>query len=389
LYRRAVTAATTLRPLGIGEILDVSIKIVTRNFLPLAKLVLVVVAPATLLSEIVVASAPTEEAVVTDDPLTGDLALSDDFWTFVAALGVTVVLSALASLLATGACFKAVADSYLGRTLDWGGSVRFVLRRFGSLLWILLLGGLVVVLGLIACLVPGIWLAIAFMLAVPVLLTEGVKGRRALGRSYRLVRGRWWPVFAVIVLALLLSGIVQGALVGVSAGLSTASPDSFASYAVDFVASTIAATLTTPFTAAVTIVVYFDLRVRKEAFDLELLAQQLGVDLPVDQQVVPLDLIPPPRPTTSAAGEAPPFWPPPPGWQPAPPKDGAMPSHEPAAASPGVDPPAAQPPYWPPPPGWASIASPAQETPLADETDEPFLRPPAEEPSPADDPPVR
>ena len=43
------------------------------------------------------------------------------------------------------------------------------------------LGAVVTVLGLIACIVPGIYLAVAFTVAVPVLLTEGLRGRDGAG----------------------------------------------------------------------------------------------------------------------------------------------------------------------------------------------------------------
>ena len=79
--------------------------------------------------------------------------------------------------------------------------------------------------------------------------------------------------------------------------------------------------MTTPFIAAVTIVLYVDLRVRKEGFDLALLAARFGVRrrrsagppcLPA-----PPPLSPPPGRLRRRADRSPPYWPPPPGWKPA------------------------------------------------------------------------
>jgi hypothetical protein len=70
--------------------------------------------------------------------------------------------------------------------------------------------------------------------------------------------------------------------------------------------------LTTPAVAAFAIVLYIDLRVRKEGFDLYLLAQRLGVE-PTEAGAQALL---PPQPAVYADGEQPPFWPPPPGWKP-------------------------------------------------------------------------
>lgn len=308
--------ATALRPLGIGETLDAAIKLSIAHAATLAKIVLVVVAPVTAVTVLVDASAPGDpNDVLQVDPITGELTTGDELWTFGAALGVSTLLALLASVLATGACFKAVADVYLGQTLDWRSSLRFAARRLGSILWLTFLTGLFVVLGTLLCVLPGIWLYFAFVAAMPALLTEGVRGRRALRRSRLLVKGRWWSVFATIVVAVILAGIVQGALVGVATIVVGTSTSTIGGSIASFVAQTLAATLTTPFTAAVTIVVYFDLRVRKEAFDLELLAHQLGVDPPAGAARAPIALTADPgRPPTD--GSQPPFWPPPPGWRP-------------------------------------------------------------------------
>ncbi len=95
--------------------------------------------------------------------------------------------------------------------------------------------------------------------------------------------------------------------------------------------------LATPAAAAFITVLYIDLRVRKEGFDLLLLARRLGVERAPGQE--PPSFLPEPAPV----GSQPPFWPPPPGWKP-------DPAPEPAAAPP--EPPSDQPPFWPPPPGW-------------------------------------
>jgi hypothetical protein len=58
--------------------------------------------------------------------------------------------------------------------------------------------------------------------------------------------------------------------------------------------------------------VYIDLRVRKEGFDLELLAETVGVD-PVGMSVPSFV---PEATTLRDDDEQPPFWPPPPGWKP-------------------------------------------------------------------------
>src|SRR5204863_803680 len=122
------------------------------------------------------------------------------------------ILGFVGSTLALGACYRAIASAYLGHRTQWRDSLRYALHRLHSILWVTLLAGLAAVLGVVLCVVPGVYLWVAFSLAVPVLLTEDVRGGCALGRSRELVRGFWWRVFAVSLLGYLLSAILVCAI---------------------------------------------------------------------------------------------------------------------------------------------------------------------------------
>ena len=347
----AQATAPELRPLGVGEVVDVAIKIYWRNALTLFRIVLVVVAPVQLVSSLVTTSASTSNNLVTTqtDPITGEQTVHFNHpYLFVTGILVVVVLSLVGSILSTGACFKAVADAYLGETPEWRSSLAFAFRRFGSLLWLLLIAGLALLPLFAACLLPGIWVGVAWAVAVPALLTEGLRGTKALGRSWRLVRGRWWPTFGVLLIGFLLAGVVSSviqygftALLLVGVGKSNV-----AQVVVGTIGGTLSSMLTTPFTAAFVSVLYFDLRVRKEGFDLELLAERIGLKPPPAGEVRPAP--PAARPAFPSGGPQPPYWPPPPGWKPT----QETPADEPPPAS-GT----AQPPYWPPPPGWSPPSS--------------------------------
>ena len=310
--------ATQLRPLGVGEILDVAITIYRRNFRALLTLVFVVVAPFEILSALIQASALPDSTFLTETTPGEPVDFDRDFWLTVAGFGVATLLSFVAGIVATGACFKAIADGYLGERAEWRPALGYAARRFHSILWVTILGTIISVLGLFLLIIPGIYLYVCFAVAVPVLLTEGVKGRKALGRSRRLVKGRWWGAFGVVVLGAILVGIVEGALVGLSAivtTLDTADP-TLGSFLVNTTATVFASLIATPLSAAFITVLYFDLRVRKEAFDLQLLAEQIGVEpgegaSPAarfgDRPAAREDFDP---------DDQPPYWPPPPGWKP-------------------------------------------------------------------------
>ena len=229
-----------------------------------------------------------------------------------------------------------MADAYLGEEVGWRSSLRFALRRLPAVVALALLSGIIVGLGTLLCVIPGIYFYVAFAVAVPVLLVEGAGPSRALGRSRELVRGRWWGTCGVAVVGYLLVSIVSLALTGLVVGVAFANParNTVTGFVLNTLAGTIGSMIATPAAAAFITVLYIDLRVRKEGFDLLLLARRLGVEREPGQKLP--SFLPEPAP----AGSRPPFWPPPPGWEPGP----ALPEPQP--------PPSDQPPFWPPPPGW-------------------------------------
>jgi len=384
----AQTPAPLLRPLGFGEILDVGIKIYMRNWLTLWKIVVFVVLPAQILvNAIRVSALPNGFDLSGGGPgfSTGSPAVinEDDLNVFFVGVGATVLISFIAGQLAQAGCLRAVADSYLGEQARSSSSLRFALRRLPAVLVLTIFAGLFEFLGLALCIIPGVYLWGAFYVAIPALLVEGAGPFRALGRSRRLVNGRWWTTFGVGVIGWLLVTIISFALTGLVAEVAFANPDrnSATGFILNTFASTVGSMLTLPATAAFATVLYIDLRVRKEGFDLFLLAQRLGVEREPGTEVAAPDFLPE---APAWAGDKPPFWPPPPGWTPTPPPPGStrtLPSPgtaEPQPPQPPRDEPD-QPPFWPPPPGWtpAPPGQPGPETaPPSVEPDQPPFWPP-------------
>ena len=313
-------SAPQLRPLGIGEILDVGMKIAWRNAGTLIRAVVFVVLPVQILSTVILLSSIPDgyeydaSEFGTSGPDPGVSISGGEAATFATGVSLSVLLPWLAGLLATGACFRAIVSAYLGESTGWRESLGYALRRAHSILWVTILVGVISVLGFLLCIVPGVYLYVCFAVAIPVLLTEGVKGTKALGRSRRLVSGTWWRVLAIVVLSAILVGIIGFAITAVAAGVTTVGAGSSAITVglQQIVTGTVSSVLTTPLTAAFTTILYFDLRIRKEGFDLWLLAERLGVE-PPEGYVAPA---PQPGGLWGSGSEQPPYWPPPPGWQP-------------------------------------------------------------------------
>jgi hypothetical protein len=105
----------------------------------------------------------------------------------------------------------------------------------------------------------GVWLAGRWALLVPALEIEHVSSLRALGRSRRLVRGRWLKVASLIVAGGALALLV-GPVVGVLLILLTHAPFWLAN-----VVAGVLYAVTMPLVALTTVYVYFDARVREGA----------------------------------------------------------------------------------------------------------------------------
>ncbi len=181
----------------------------------------------------------------------------------------------IATFLATAAAYRLVADAYLGRPVDPGRSLRFGFEHLGSVIWLSLLAGFGIALGLLLLVIPGLYLAVAWAIAVPVMLSENLRGRKALGRSRALVSGRFWPCAGVLLLAILLALIVAAAIEFLVLAITGSSDNDTVIFFTQGISSLISDTLVLPFQVAVTTVLYIDLRVRKEGFDIQLMTHTL------------------------------------------------------------------------------------------------------------------
>ena len=342
------SAPPLLRPLGIGEILDVGIKIYLRHWLTLFKIVVFVVLPAQILVNIIEISALPSNVTLSSGatgPFGGTFTeygpvSRHDRDVLLLGFISAFVIQFVSGRFAQAGCFRAIADAYLGEEVGWRSSLGFALRRLPAIVWMTILAFILIGLGTLLLIIPGIYLYVAFTVAVPVLLVEGAGPWRSLRRSRQLVRGRWWGTLGVAVVGALLVSVVSLAVSGLLLGIAFANParNTVTGFVLNTLAETLGSMLGTPAAAAFVTVLYIDLRVRKEGFDLLLLARGLGVERAPGQEAPSF------LPELPPQGSQPPFWPPPPGWEP-----GSAPAVEP---SPAPLPPSGQPPFWPPPPGW-------------------------------------
>jgi hypothetical protein len=331
--------AAQLRPLRVGEILDVAIRVYRQKFSTMVKAVALVVLPVQVLNVLIRLSLPSSSTTTTDST-TGAVRFNGSaFSATMAGLLVLLVASVVSSTLAQAACFKTVGDTYLGTPSEWRSSLRFGFSKFWRLLGLIILHGVLLLLAFAACIAPGVWLYAAWSVAVPVLLIEGTGGFKALSRSFDLVKGRWWPVAGTLLVANLLSAFVSSLFGFVLVPIAISGGNETAVAVFSGITGAVGSLITTPFIAAVVTVLYFDLRVRKEGFDLQLMAWRMGVPEPQGGFTSPM----------------------PPSWT----SQSSMPWNAQQGSSAGSAWGRQMPPPWnpPPPPGWTSGAPPAPPPP--------------------------
>jgi hypothetical protein len=120
----------------------------------------------------------------------------------------------------------------------------------------------------------GVYLAVRWSLPVAAMMAEDIGPIRGMTRSWNLVKGQWWRTFGIIVIVAIMQAIIGyalGFLFGVIAALATTGDVRLAVVAVG---STLLGALINPITTIAIVLLYFDLRVRKEGLDLDQLAQQ-------------------------------------------------------------------------------------------------------------------
>lgn len=135
-------------------------------------------------------------------------------------LVVTVVFFPIAQ----GTAIKLASERIDKGQADLGASVRFAASR---LLWIWALGivvGIIVVLGFIALVIPGIILAIMFALAFPILIIENKGVTDSMGRSRELVAQRWLKTFATFLVFAMIFGIASAVVSAIGGPLGVAGP---------------------------------------------------------------------------------------------------------------------------------------------------------------------
>jgi hypothetical protein len=237
-----------IRAMSLGEVLDTAFRLVRDHAAILIGISLTVTVPTQLFLLLIENATAQETATL-----------------IVGVLGLGI-FAVVVSPLVSAAITHAISKAYLGRTVSYGASLSVGLKLLMRLMGTAFLMILILIPATALLVIPGVYLILAYMLVNQVIVIEGSAGWTALKRSYELTKKNLLRVFGVYLVAMVLMMVVSGALHLVSTRIPYAS----------LVIDSLVQGVMTAYMSAALVVLYFDIRCRKEAFDLEHLAGQIG-----------------------------------------------------------------------------------------------------------------
>ncbi|HEV3123066.1 MAG TPA: glycerophosphoryl diester phosphodiesterase membrane domain-containing protein [Candidatus Dormibacteraeota bacterium] len=295
------------RARGVAELIDAAFSLYRRNFLLVASIVAVAQVPYAVLHFIGarVAGIPTLLTSFSALFNSSQHAATVDNRTEVqlASALLSAVNTVIVGPIVLAAVAVAVSNIYRDRTSDLSGSYRSIVPRLLALLTVGIALGVIAAPELIAsvtldpttpanptpeqtasagsaALIIGLFLLLSgvgqvcLALAVPAIVYEGASGIRGIARSWQLIKGAFWRTVGVVVLLAILVAIVTLVSYLVLDLPSNALRGDVA-LAYDVVAQAVSTIIATPISLITITLLYFDRRIRREAFDLEMLTATL------------------------------------------------------------------------------------------------------------------
>ncbi len=256
------------RPLSVSDLIDETFRIFRRHFLLFVKIGAVLMIPVGLI-EIIQQVAVQQHA--------GDLGFN------LLTSGVVALVRAIVYLAVLSAIIYTMSEIRMGCVPTVGDAYNEGMEHFLSMLWISIIYWVVLVLLSVTIIgIPvAIYLGICWLFGLHVAVIEGKTGRSTLSRSKALVKGHWWRVLGISILVSIIVGIVSAifsapnTILGVMVAFGR-DGEAFRAIgaSIGVIFSTAGTIITGPIIYIASVLLYFDLRARKEGLDLEMAAMQ-------------------------------------------------------------------------------------------------------------------
>ncbi|MCA9778665.1 MAG: hypothetical protein KC800_18180 [Candidatus Eremiobacteraeota bacterium] len=247
----------SFQPLSFSGIIDTTFRIFSQEFKTLALLSLLFNIPALALQ---IGARYVQQA---NEP------------------GIIIVLSLIAMIcsvvcsgLLTGAVIQVVSARYLGERVTFSGALGRTVPILGKIIGTSILVGLWIFLGILCFIIPGIIWMFTLALTMPALVLEHVGSSEALARSKQLVKYDRGKVVGTIFGSGILLFLLSAAM-GVLWHVGLAAVEIDAQSVTAMVGEQVLGYLLGPIYNVALVILYYDVRIRHEGYDLELLSKEI------------------------------------------------------------------------------------------------------------------
>jgi hypothetical protein len=256
------TSAPRFEAMTTGALLDRAFRLYTSNF----SLMLGITAAAYVPFYLIMLVLESSLGVNVQAP-------SGGLSTVLFQIGFMILWASIAFPIAGGAATFAISERYLGNDVTIGEALRLALSRFWPLSMAQITATIRVMFGFLLFIIPGILWMLSYSLIVPAILVEGQKSRPSLRRSRDLVKGHRGKVFAVMFVINLLAVILTLGVSMISRMIFNTESTSGA--VLTSAINNLMSIFLTPLGIIAAILLYYDMRIRKEGFDLEMLSRAI------------------------------------------------------------------------------------------------------------------
>jgi len=248
-----------LRHLSFGETLGEAFNLYFDNFIPLFFITLVSSIPAFVLVQTTRfgRSVSSTESVLMN-------------------LLILLVLYVGVNTIATALIIELISKKYLKQHQSIGQYIQNVLPLIFPIIGLSILVVIIIGVGLVLFIIPGIYFTLGLIPASLILIVERKKVMESISRSFFLTGGKKLEIFGfVLVLGLIGFAVQKGTelimpmIAGMDASLDTR-------FLIFNIIAHLVQILVTPISSCVYILIYFNLRIEKEGFDLEHLVDQFA-----------------------------------------------------------------------------------------------------------------
>ncbi len=263
------TPGIVIGPMGIGEVVDRGITLARRNYRLLAMIAAWAVVPGYAIQAILTAATLSTLSSSSSGSLSA-------VGSAVAGTGlgglIAGIASAIASIALVVACGKLVDPKREPDVLTPGSVYSAATSRLVPLILLsLIYGATAIPLFIVFPLGVYVWVRWANAYVIVVLEKQGPIA--ALGRSWALTRSLWWHTAIVVVIAWVAVTFVEISMAGVLSlaiqGMAVVLEAPIIAAVLNAVVQAAVNVTVTPFSVAIAVVLYYELRARTEGYDLE------------------------------------------------------------------------------------------------------------------------